>query len=98
MLDVIECIWNKRIKVTLNFEFVKMSKYKNPIKDVGAGATFGTSEHGIFENEKIRFCGELCMTPDEMINELSGFEKAFFKKMFAGKFAKKLYRIFTYEA
>ena len=77
---------------------VKMSKYKNPIKDVGAGATFGTSEHGVFENEKIRFCGELCMTPDGMINELSGFEKAFFKKMFAGKFAKKLYKIFTYEA
>ena len=22
MLDMIECIWNKRIKVTLNFEFV----------------------------------------------------------------------------
>ena len=22
MLDVIECIWNKRIKVTLNFEFL----------------------------------------------------------------------------
>ena len=21
MLDMIECIWNKRIKVTLNFEF-----------------------------------------------------------------------------
>lgn len=77
---------------------VKMSKYKNPINDVGAGATFGTSEHGVFETGKIRFCGELCMTPDGMINELSGFEKAFFKKMFAGKFAKKLYRIFTYEA
>ena len=77
---------------------VKMSKYKNPIKDVGAGASFGTSEHGVFETGKIRFCGELCMTPDEMINELSGFEKAFFKKMFAGKFAKKLYKIFTYEA
>ena len=29
MLDMIECIWNKRIKVTLNFEFVKMSEYKS---------------------------------------------------------------------
>ncbi len=76
---------------------VKMSKYKNPIKDVGAGAPFGTSEHRIFENEKVHFCEELCMTPEEKINELSGFEKAFFKKMFAGSFAKKLYKIFTYE-
>ena len=24
MLDMIECIWNKRIKVTLNFEFVAL--------------------------------------------------------------------------
>ena len=76
---------------------VKMSKYKNPIKEVGALPAFGTSEHGIFETEKIRFCKELCMTPAEKINELSGFEKAFFKKMFAGNFAKKLYKIFTYE-
>ncbi|MBQ4117664.1 MAG: class I SAM-dependent methyltransferase [Oscillospiraceae bacterium] len=75
---------------------VKMSKYKNPIKEVGAKATFGTFEHGIFENEKITFTGELCMTPKDKIEELSGFEKVFFKKMFAGSFAKKLYKIFTY--
>ena len=76
---------------------VRMSKIKNPIKDVGAGASFGTSEHGIFENDEIRFDGELCMTPESMINELSGFEKEFFKTMFAGRFAKGLYKIFTYK-
>lgn len=76
---------------------VKMSKIKNPIKEVGAGASFGTSEHGIFETDEIRFSKELCMTPDEMINELSGFEKVFFKTMFAGKFSKELYKIFTYK-
>lgn len=32
-----------------------------------------------------------------MKNELSGFEKAFFKTMFAGSFSKKLYKIFTFE-
>lgn len=76
---------------------VKMSKYKNPIKEVGAGASFGTSEHGIFENNEIGFAKELCMTPESMIDELSGFEKKFFKSMFAGKFAKNLYKIFTYK-
>ena len=76
---------------------VKASKIKNPIKDVGALPSFGTSEPLIFESEKIKFSGELCMTPEEKINELSGFEKMFFKKMFAGSFAKKLYKIFTYE-
>ena len=47
--------------------------------------------------EKVKFSGEVEMTPEEKINELSGFEKAFFKKMFAGKFAKNLYKIFTYK-
>ena len=76
---------------------VKASRYKNPIKEVGASAFFGVDDPLIFENEKTSFSGELCMTPEEKINELSGFEKAFFKKMFAGKFAKKLYKIYAYK-
>ena len=75
---------------------VKASKIKNPIKDVGALPSFGISEPSVFEFEKIKFSGEKEMTPEEKINELSGFEKAFFKKMFAGSFAKKLYKIYTY--
>ena len=75
---------------------VKASKYKNPINEVGAGAFLGIDEPKIFVDEKLRFTDEICMTPDEMINELSGFEKVFFKKMFAGSFAKKLYKIYTY--
>ena len=75
---------------------VKATRYKNPIKDVGALASFGVDDPGIFEKGRIGFSGEICMTPEEMINELSGFEKAFFKKMFAGSFAKKLYKIYTY--
>lgn len=31
MLDMIECIWNKRIKVTLNFEFVGACNEPNRI-------------------------------------------------------------------
>ena len=76
---------------------VKASRIKNPIKDVGALPSFGIDEPSVFETKKIRFSGEIEMTPEEKINELSGFEKAFFKKMFAGKFAKNLYKIFTYE-
>ena len=75
---------------------VKASRIKNPIQDVGALPSFGISEHSVFESGKIKFSGEKEMTPEEKINELSGFEKAFFKKMFAGSFAKKLYKIYTY--
>ena len=77
---------------------VKASKIKNPTKDVGALPSFGINEPSFFETEKIKFSGEIEMTPEEKINELSGFEKVFFKKMFAGKFAKDLYKIFTYKS
>lgn len=76
---------------------VKAIRYKNPIKDVGALASFGVDDPLLFEKGRIKFSGEICMTPEEMINELSGLEKAFFKKMFAGSFAKKLYKIFAYK-
>ena len=75
---------------------VKASRIKNPIKDVGAMPSFGVDDPSVFESGKIKFSGEKAMTPEEKINELSGFEKAFFKKMFAGSFAKKLYKIYTY--
>ncbi len=75
---------------------VKASKIKNPIQDVDASPSFGVDEPLVFESEKIKFSGEIEMTPEEKINELSGFEKVFFKKMFAGSFAKKLYKIYTY--
>ena len=76
---------------------VKATKYKNPIKDVGALASFGVDDPLLFEEGKIKFAVEIPMTPEEKINELSGFEKVFFKKMFAGSFAKKLYKIYTYK-
>ena len=76
---------------------VKASKIKNPIKEVGALPSFGADDPMLFESDKIKFSGEINMTPEEKINELSGFEKAFFKKMFAGSFAKKLYKIYTYK-
>ena len=76
---------------------VKASKIKNPTKDVGALPSFGINDPFVFKTENVEFSGEIEMTPEEKINELSGFEKMFFKKMFAGKFAKDLYKIYTYK-
>ena len=76
---------------------VKASRIKNPINEVGAKALFGVDDPLVFQKGKTVFISELDMTPKEKIDELSGFEKAFFKKMFAGSFAKKLYKIYTYE-
>ena len=76
---------------------MRASRFKNPINDVGAKALFGIDDPLIFKTEKIDFSGEIRMTPEKKINELSGFEKTFFKTMFAGKFAENLYKIYTYK-
>ena len=66
----------------------KMTKFKNPINDVGVTTVYGLDDPRILEeNTGIKFIKEHEMTPDILINELKGSEKAVFKKLFAGKFS-----------
>ena len=37
------------------------------------------------------------MTPETLINELEGFEKTIFKKLYSGGIAKKMYRMYEYK-
>jgi len=75
----------------------KATKYKNPINDVGVTEVYGIDDPRQLEaGTGIRFAAEHDLTPDALIEELQGFERAFFKKMFAGKMAKKIYRLYEY--
>lgn len=75
----------------------KLSKYKNPINDVGVTTVYGLDEPKTLEaNTGLTFIKEHDITPIEMIEELNGYEKAIFKKVFAGKFSKKMYRLYEY--
>lgn len=74
----------------------KMSKYKNPINDVGVSTVYGIDEPQRLSVGSISFCTEHEMAPKKYINELSGMEKKIFGKLYAGKFAKKLYRLYEY--
>ena len=76
----------------------KISKYKNPINDVGVTQVYGTDDPKVFETESFRFINEHNMTPDCMIKELKGMEKHIFKTVFGGKFSKKMYRLFEYKS
>lgn len=76
----------------------KASKYKNPINDVGVTQVYGIDDPKEVLVDGIDFVKEHDMTPQELVNELKGFERRFFSKMFAGKFAKKMYRLFEYGA
>lgn len=74
----------------------KMSKYKNPINDVGVTEVYGIDDPTLLESDGVSFVKEHNMTPQKFIDALSGIEKSIFKKLYAGKFAKKLYRLFEY--
>lgn len=74
----------------------KASKYKNPINDVGVTEVYGLDEPRELESNRFRFTKEHEMTPDVLINELEGIEKAIFKKLYSGGIAKKMYRMYEY--
>lgn len=76
----------------------KASKHKNPVNDVGVTVVYGVDEPKTLENHALSFVKEHDMTPYEMIDELKGLEKAIFKKLFAGKFARSLYRMYEYKS
>lgn len=45
----------------------------------------------------IVFVKEHEMTPAALINELKGSERRIFKKLYAGRIAKKMYRLYEYK-
>ena len=75
----------------------KMSKYKNPINDVGVFEVFSLDEPQILNCDQLMFTQKLDMTPKKYIDELAGLEKTIFRKLYAGRTAKKLYRLYEYK-
>ncbi len=76
---------------------VKMSKHGNPINNVGVTEVYGIDAPEAYQSEKIAFVKEYTMIPQKYIDELKGFEKLIFAKIYAGGFSKKLYRLFEYK-
>ena len=75
----------------------KMSKYKNPVNDVGVTRVYGIDDPKLPENGTLRFVKEHDMTPQKFVDELNGVEKHIFSKLYGGKLSKKLYRLFEYK-
>lgn len=76
----------------------KMSEVRNPINEVGVTKTFGMNNPSVpLSTSSIAYVREHSMTPPELVNQLKGFERFFFKSMFAGKFANKMYRMYEYK-
>lgn len=78
---------------------VKVSKYKNPVKDVGVTRLYGINDiEGIIHGLRIRFVKEHSFTPKALVNELAPPERLLFEMLFAGKLYRKIYRLYELEA
>lgn len=75
----------------------KMSKIKNPINDVGVTTVYGLDDPMLLGPSGINYICEHKITPEHLINELSGIEKAIFSKLYAGKTSEKLYKLYEYQ-
>ena len=74
----------------------KASKYRNPINDVGVTEVTGMDDPKVLEGSGLAFVQEHDMTPDDLIDQLTGMEKIIFKKLYAGTIARKMYRLYEY--
>ena len=73
----------------------KTSKWKNPINEVGVFEVFGMDDpNGV---GVLTFLREMDMTPEYLIAELPKKDQRLFRKLYAGSFARKLYRLYEYE-
>ena len=76
----------------------KMSKIKNPVREVGVLKVYGVKNPSILEqNTGLTFVTERSLTPPALIDQLHGIERSYFKKLYAGKISKSLYKLYEFE-
>lgn len=76
----------------------KLSRYKNPINDVGVTQVYGADYPAELTVSGLLFVRQHDMTPQSMIDQLPSKEQAIFRKLYAGKMAQKLYRLYEYHS
>ena len=75
----------------------KMSKLRNPVNDVGVTEVYGIDDPQAYQTATLAFSKEHTMIPQKYIEELKGFERFVFAKLYAGGLSKKLYRLYEYQ-
>lgn len=75
----------------------RVSKYKNPINDVGVTQVYGMDDpETLAQHTGFAYTGQKNMTPEELICQLPGMEKQIFRHLYGGRFARKLYRMYEF--
>lgn len=77
----------------------RVSKYKNPINDVGVTEVFGQDDPAALAADAgLRFVGEPTMTPEPLIQQLTKSEQHVFRALYAGRIAKRMYRMYEFQS
>ena len=75
----------------------KATKYKNPIHAVGVKQVYGFDDPKDLETGTgLSFVGAHSLTPESLIQQLPKREHRFFRVLFAGNLAKRIYRLYEY--
>lgn len=76
----------------------KMSKIKNPISEVGASRVYGVADiEQIAAGTGIKVKAEHLFTPEYLVDELTGFDRRYFRTMYSKKTTGKIYRLYELE-
>lgn len=74
----------------------RATKYKNPINEVGVTQVYGFDDPRAVT--ALSFAAEHSLTPEEDIRTLKKCEQRFFRTLFAGKTAHRIYRLYEYKS
>ena len=73
----------------------KLSKYKNPVNDVGVTRLYGIDDiSGLLAGTRLRFIAERSFTPDKLVDELKPADRFVFRLLFTGKAYRRFYRLY----
>ena len=89
----------KRIRILMDCYTelaAKLSRRGNPINQVGVTQVYGSDDPVALEKSGLHFLQEHDMTPEDLITQLAGMERFLFRKLYAGKLSKNLYRMYEY--
>ena len=77
----------------------KMSKYKNPVNDVGVTQVYGMDDPAtLAERAGIAYLKEAEMTPQHLILQLPKRDQRIFRTLYAGSMSKRLYRLYEFQS
>lgn len=76
-----------------------MSKYKNPIREIGVNQVYGMKNIETFlKGTGLKCTAELSLRPDYLVDELPRKEKIVFNMVFSKSLTKKIYRLYALES